>query len=92
MWINGLSPAPLHAPTTASIDEVLAIIYKPQRYRRTHDDVVTHYKVLDRRQIRVEPNKEHELTAVLLETNLGKWIVLMRAREHDWYYRELSID
>src|SRR6266496_2889907 len=72
MWINGVSPI-IHLPENASPKQVLDQVFQMTGFDRGH---VKHYKILKVRRVHIDGGL---YTAALVETDLGKKIVLFSA-------------
>ncbi len=74
-WINGLSLT-LSLPATASTEEVLARVFQMTGFDKGH---VSTHRVLETRQVRIPDSfPDAAYTAVLVETDFGRKIVLLR--------------
>jgi hypothetical protein len=88
MWMNGISPI-IDLPQDASTKEVVAEVLKmtgfPSYPRRPWT-----YKILKIRQVHIKGPLPDLYTAVLLDTNHGRQIVLLRYLEHSWWSRVIG--
>ena len=76
MWHNGLYQ-PVSLPATASPDEVGTKVF--QKYISMHGSHVGRHEVLATRPVRIpKAGPSDAYTAVLVETNLGRKIVLLQ--------------
>lgn len=77
----------IELPATATPEELLTALSKRGPGELGHFDF-TSYKISQVRSVRPEPDPVSEAyTAVLLDTNLGRRIVLLRPMKMGWYYR-----
>lgn len=76
LWHNGpYQPASL--PAAASTDEVLRQVF--QKFISVHGSHVGRHEILETRQVRIPVGAPSDVfTAVLVETNLGRKIVLLQ--------------
>ena len=74
LWENGVFPI-LGLPETASTDEVVAKTFKMTGFDKGQ---VTSYKVLKIRQVHIRGSLPDLYTAVLVQTDFGEKIVLLK--------------
>lgn len=87
LWVNGLDQNTV--PDPSSPGEVVSVTFRTADFQTGH---VTHYKVLETRRVHIGEFPDPYI-AVLVETNLGKMIVLMqheratKIHQGDWWRR-----
>ena len=93
LWINGIGVG-IDSPKTASTEQLVEQVFKKALFntgRATPPVVesVTSYKILRIRQVRIQGIKVEKYTAVLVQTNLGEKIVLLKFQEDfgHWWFR-----
>ena len=76
LWQNGAFK-PIQLPSSASPEEVLAQLNKQTNLY--HGSKVTSYKIIESRQVKIiAAFQDKNFTAVLLKTNLGRKVVLLK--------------
>jgi len=90
MWLNGYQSI-IHLPDSASPKQVVAQIFKEAEFdagqRTSTTERVTSYKILKIRQVHIPSHGESDLyTAVLVQTDRGEKIILLR-RGDGWWWR-----
>ncbi len=86
MWKNGLFPT-LDLPATASIEQILERVFQLSGFEKGH---VSSHRILETRQVRIgESSSEATYTAVLVDTDLGRKIVLLQylSTSESWWSR-----
>jgi hypothetical protein len=88
LWTNGLSPT-LPLPKTASVEAVLAEMFQHVSF---DPGPVTSHRILVTRRVHIGSEPE-PYTAVLVDTNLGRKIVLLRydGEELGWWSRVFAV-
>jgi hypothetical protein len=74
LWQNGITPN-LDLPSTASIEQVVARVFQMTGFDKGH--VATH-QILKKQQVRISGSLPDVYTAVLVDTNFGRKIVLLK--------------
>jgi PBP1b-binding outer membrane lipoprotein LpoB len=77
---------PVAVPVTASPTEVIDALSK----RGTlHYDQITRFKILEVRKVHSQQKGAESVyySAVLMDSNLGRKIVLLQPDSHGWYYK-----
>ncbi|MGA2867154.1 MAG: hypothetical protein ABSF95_21975 [Verrucomicrobiota bacterium] len=74
LWQNGLFPK-LDLPATASTEQVVSRVFQMSGFDKGH---VTTHRILETRQVRIPGSLPDIYTAVLVDTDLGKKIVLLK--------------
>lgn len=92
LWVNGITPLPVKAPTTATIEEVVALVYDPRRYGRAHDHVVTKYSIREKREVDMDGDGKIDHTLLVIDSNLGERLLMLRPEKDGWYNREFAIN
>lgn len=89
LWINGVSPI-LALPASASVEQVLVRVFEMTGFDRGH---VTSHQMLTSRKIEIAGGPTGSYTAVLVDTNLGRKIVLLQRAERstDWWSRVYEV-
>ena len=83
MWINGLYPEIL-LPPTASTTEVINEAVKISGFDEGH---IKEYHIVTTRKLLLNDGNLHEYTAILLDSDRGRKILLMRHNGHSWWTR-----
>ena len=84
IWVNGLSPA-LELPESASSEEIVAKFFQSVSY---DEGPVTRHQILETRPVQITdtlPNPKY--TAVLVDTNLGRKVLLYQYSVGGWWTR-----
>jgi len=81
MWVNGYY-TPIELPATTPIPQVLAAVLETIHYDERR---ATTYHIVEIREVQVEFQQRY--VAVLVETDLGNKIVLLRHTESGWWNR-----
>jgi hypothetical protein len=89
MWVNGYS-LDIRLPETAGTRQILDEVFKQARFDVGNTSMpISSYKILVSRRVRI-PNfsGSDTYTAVLVETNLGEKVVLLKSGSTWWarYY------
>ena len=90
MWINGFTPT-IDLPATASINQVLEQMFKVIGF---DDGRVISYQIVETRPVRIHDGiQDSSFTAVLVETNLGRKVVLLKPERSPlgWWSRTYDI-
>jgi hypothetical protein len=74
LWQNGISPA-LDLPGTASTEQVVALVFEKWGFDAGH---VKQHRILETRQVRIAGSLPDVYTAVLVDTDMGRKIVLIQ--------------
>lgn len=74
LWVNGMSPT-LGLPASASTDQALARVFEMMEFDRGR---VTVHQTVTIRKVEIAGGPSGLYTAALLDTNLGRKIVLLR--------------
>ena len=75
LWVNGLYPT-LDLPATASTEQVVARVFQMTGFDKGH---VSSHRILETRLVRIGDSfPDATYTAVLVETDLGRKIVLLQ--------------
>ncbi|HEY2328353.1 MAG TPA: hypothetical protein VGI63_00895 [Verrucomicrobiae bacterium] len=84
-WINGIGRDVI-LPKTASPEQVIKQVFHTAFFDKGQ---VTSYKILNIRQVHIQGVSPELYTAVLVQTNFGKKIVLLKYQEHfaSWWNR-----
>ena len=82
-WINGIDPE-LDLSASDSIEQAVARVIE-----RTHPPYreITGLHILESRQVSIRYSGPNQYTAVLVDTNIGRKIVLMQHRSDEWWGR-----
>ncbi len=86
LWQNGLSPI-IHLPRDAPVEQVLSRVFKMTGFDAGH---VKNYRVLKTRKVRITGSVPDVYTAALVDTDLGRKIVLLRPYQNPtdgWWTR-----
>lgn len=77
---------PVDVPTNSSPSEVLAALSKRGTLR---DNGINRFKVLESRRVHSTQEGAQSIyySAVLLDTNLGRKVVLLQPQRGGWYYK-----
>jgi hypothetical protein len=81
LWTNGIFRT-IDLPATAPIPQVLALALEYNRYDKR---VVTAHRIIETREVRI--GVERDYTAALVDTDLGRKIVLLRHVPNGWWSR-----
>jgi hypothetical protein len=74
LWRNGISPI-LGLPATASNEQVVWRVFQMTGFDRGH---VTRHRILKVREVRIPGSVPDNYTAVVVDTDFGRKIVLMK--------------
>lgn len=83
MWTNGIF-TPIKLPATAPIPQVLQAAIETNRYDGRRATVS---RIISTRQVRIDEFPNEPYTAVLVETDLGRKIALLRSTQQGWWSR-----
>jgi hypothetical protein len=84
LWINGMFPD-LDLPTTASTQQVLEQVFKKTGFDKGN---VRTFQIIETRQVQIPATGFSDaFTAVLVETDLGRKIVLLKSSSVSWWSR-----
>lgn len=81
MWANGMSPL-IELPESTALDRVLDKVFKGTSFDGGR---VSYYKILETRTVQIE----EPYTAVLVKTNLGRKVVLLKYTKAGGGFRDL---
>ena len=85
-WVNGTYP-PVNLPATASPEEVIRQVFAKIGF---HNGTVHRHEILETRQVRIPGGApSHVYTAVLVETNLGRMIVLLQPESPTFWWSQV---
>jgi hypothetical protein len=74
LWQNGMFPK-LDLPATASTEQVVTQVFQKTSFEKGR---VAKSRIVQARQVRIQDSWPNEFTAVLVETDLGRKIVLLQ--------------
>jgi hypothetical protein len=83
LWVNGIYPLPIDLPSSATIPEVIARVFHDSRFEAGR---VSDYKILQNQDVVILYGDNH-FTMVLVKTNLGQMIVMIKYSTNGWWYR-----
>lgn len=84
MWANGTFPT-IDLPATAPIPQVVEVVLAKNRYDKRQ---VTAHRIMETREVRIgDRPAERAYTAVLVETDLGRKVLLLRPGSLGWWSR-----
>jgi hypothetical protein len=85
MWLNGLSPV-LELPENASTEELVAEFFQKVSYEQGQ---IKSHTIADSRRVTITPGIfDDQYTAVLVDTNLGRKILLLQySKNGGWWSR-----
>ncbi len=77
---------PVDLPATAAPTEVIDALSKRGTFR---DDQITSFKTLEVRRVHSLQKGAESVyySAVLMDSNLGRKVVLLQPESHGWYYK-----
>jgi hypothetical protein len=77
---------PVDLPASAAPPEVIDALSKRGTLR---DDQITSFKILETRRVHSQQKGAESVYyfAVLMDTNLGRKILLLQPESHGWYYK-----
>lgn len=74
LWINGMYPI-IHLPSNASTKDVLDEAIKKTGFDEGH---IKRYNILNTRTVNLRAGTTHEYSAILIDSDLGRKVILMR--------------
>jgi len=83
LWINGLYPT-IDLPVTATTSDVLDEAIKKTGFAEGH---IKKYRIITTRKLILYDGNTHEYTAVMIDSDLGDKIILMRHNGGGWWTR-----
>lgn len=87
-WVNGLYPK-LDLPRSATVEEVFDRMFQRVSF---DDGRVTRFRILELRGVVIESLRPEQYNAAVVETDLGRKLVLFRRERLDWWTRVYEIE
>ena len=87
-WVNGLYPR-LDLPATATVEAVFDRMFQRSPF---NEGFVSDYTIVEMRPVVIEGLRPEPYTAAIVDTNLGRRIILFRRERLDWWTRIYELE